>query len=123
MIRWMLAHGRDADREVNPPATDEEIVVLRYEQDPATDDVTITFAHAGADDLCGWDVVERIAWRLYHKITRSNTPWAMLNPISKRYYIDAAQSVLADIMEDRAEKRREAWENTVDAMEAKGTDS
>lgn len=112
-VRWILAYGRGGDTEVDPPKSDEEIVILGFEQCPGGEDgfdeTVITFAHAGADDLLGWDVVEMAAVALYHKECPAPrmTSWPFLPTASKRYYVDRVQTVLASVMEQRAERRTE----------------
>ncbi len=112
-FRWVLAQGRDEDKEVEQPGIDEEIVIFKVEQqldsvDPDGDLVTITFAHAGADDLLGWELVEAAAVRLYSKFgNTSSIPWAFLPLASQRFYVQRAQCVLAGVTEYRRDHRGE----------------
>jgi len=120
MIRWILAHGGDEDKEVDAPETTDEIVILKYEQWPGRaqylslvdehddlDDTVITFARAGSDDLLGEELTLVAAMAMMHSVEGDGVLWYHLSRGGQRAYIKHAQAMLAAVQERINEKRQE----------------
>jgi hypothetical protein len=132
MIRWILAEGRENDREVDEPKTTDEIVILRVEQVEGKafsphfpglndtfewddkDDVVILFARAGNDDLLGWELTETAARALFQRDKDLKQGdwhgflWPELPRWKQRNYVTQAQIVLAAVTAHMREKRGES---------------
>lgn len=106
-IRWFLAHGKNEDKEVDPPETWQEIVILKQFEAWDGAPVEITFAHA--DPEFDPDDIEVAAMSLYYKAleqaSKKSPIWTRAEHSIRRYYLDLAGGVLGDLTEHRKEKR------------------
>jgi len=122
VIRWILCEGREQDKEVEAPGTQDEIVILKYEQWPGRaqylplplgddhdgiDDTVITFARAGNDDLLGEKFTSTGAIHLYHFLEGEDAkPWAELTRGEMLTYRRMTNVVLAAVTEYMKEERK-----------------
>lgn len=116
MIIWVLAHGRDEDREVEEPHTREEIVILKTEQTNTVhssgegdgfSNTYITFAKV--EPMFDPDDLDMVAMALYYKRAEQSDQkvpaWMFAPHAIRKLYRDMAGAALGNLEQHLKEKR------------------